>query len=373
MSDSEDDFMSDKYLVAASAQAEPPPSSSTTYSARRSAAALRSMRAGQAKNMVSARQTEEHRRRQGLATSLFDEPRSGAGTPQDDRERRQPGGSGGGAKAMEMMMKMGWKVGQGLGRKRSPSPDSSSKLPKADHHAELDSEPSRRGIGSSSKQPARTEPIRISLWSGRRGISARSPSPPPLPDPSGPSPDSLDPKKLERLGKETEDFRARQRREFGEKEAERKSSKARDMLVRFDEERGVKVGVPRPPPLSRPLTDISFTLYTSSLPIHSPLSRDRSSSSSTHLKPSPRLRLLVPHPPSPLRPRNELQMSLQRRDCVNRCGGICCNKSRVKMICWCWETRRSGSQRSRNKVSRVKGKVRWQWIGRRWFLAPSGY
>ncbi len=72
-------------------------------------------------------------------------------------------------------------------------------------------------------------------------MTARSPSPPPLHLPTL-TPDALDPRKLERLGRETEDFRARQRREFAEKEVERKEAKAREILVDMDREKGVKVG-----------------------------------------------------------------------------------------------------------------------------------
>jgi len=48
---------------------------------------------------------------------------------------------------------------------------------------------------------------------------------------------------MEQLGKKTDDFRTRQRREFEEKELERKDGKARTMLVKFDEEAGVKVSL----------------------------------------------------------------------------------------------------------------------------------
>jgi hypothetical protein len=146
---------------------------------------------------------------------------------------------------MSMMMKMGWKVGEGLGRKRTPSPPSTSKRVKEDED--------RGGIGSRAKIPStsqtRVEPLRISLWSGRKGISARSPSPPPLPNPANRNPDALDPKKLERLGKETEDFRTRQRREFAEKEVERKEYKARERLMQFEAEQGIKVGLVEHPEL----------------------------------------------------------------------------------------------------------------------------
>ncbi|KAK8853443.1 hypothetical protein IAR55_004149 [Kwoniella newhampshirensis] len=279
-SDSEDDFMSDKFLVDAAASS----SSSTktkemSYSARRSAQALKGMRAGQAKNQIKLKELEEIQRRKGLETSLFEgiqtQAVGTAAVPGDGRGSNSSAAAattttmttGGGNKAVEMMMKMGWKMGEGLGKKRSPSPPSSSKRAKLnlveDDEDDEDST-SRGGLGLSSssrlktgskpsfiptssstdtqpKAQPRTEPIRISMWSGRAGLTARPPSPPPLRQPSSRrDPDALDPEKMERLGKETEGFRERQRREFGEKERERKGWKARERLREFDVEKGVK-------------------------------------------------------------------------------------------------------------------------------------
>lgn len=118
MSDSEDDFMSDKYLVDA-------PAAETTYSRRRERQTLASLRKGQANNVAPLKEREAVRRHEGLNTSLADKP-----------------AEGGQAKAMGLMMKMGWKVGEGLGRRRSASPE--------------------RGERSRS----RAEPIRVSMWAG---------------------------------------------------------------------------------------------------------------------------------------------------------------------------------------------------------------
>ena len=228
MSDSEDDFMSDKFLVDA------PTPTSESYTARRSAAQLKSLRAGQAKATLSHKQREEAQRREGMATSLFEK-----------RNEAEGSGRGGGGRAVEMMLKMGWKVGEGLGRKRSISPVLSQDVKRsrnAEKEEEREEEPPRGGIGSTSrvKELPRTEPIRVSMWAGRKGLSARSPSPPPLPQ--GRNPDALDPRKMARLGEAMESFRERQRREFGDREVERKAGRAREVLVRFDGERGVKVG-----------------------------------------------------------------------------------------------------------------------------------
>jgi hypothetical protein len=220
MSDSEDDFMSDKFLVEA-------PTAQKSYSARRDASLLKGQRAGLAKNMQSTKAREEQQRREGLNTSLFEKP-----------DLQQASGSGGG-KAMAMMMKMGWKVGEGLGKQDADSSASTSKR-KVEDEAEDEDEAPRGGIGASSRKAPRTEPIRISMWSGRKGISARDPTPPPMPT-SNKNPDLLDDRKMARLGQATDQFRERQKMTFAERDEERKEFKARDLLIGYDAERGIKV------------------------------------------------------------------------------------------------------------------------------------
>ncbi|EIW72125.1 hypothetical protein TREMEDRAFT_25391, partial [Tremella mesenterica DSM 1558] len=245
-SDSEDDFMSDKYLV------EVPPGPKS-YSSQRQAQTLKSMRKGQSKNQVPLRQLEAERRSEGLNTSLFDRLSSPASTSQiaKDVEKNKSIGTGGN-KAMEMMMKMGWSVGESLGKKRSPSPSSSNtkrvklEAQQGDGNvSETEDGVLRGGIGSSSRlvgmkeSKHRVEPIRISMWAGRKGLTARELTPPPLPT-SGRDIDALHPEKLQRLGERTEDFRERQKRGYAEKETEKKAEKAREKLVEFDKEVGVK-------------------------------------------------------------------------------------------------------------------------------------
>ncbi|AFR96343.1 hypothetical protein C343_04463 [Cryptococcus neoformans C23] len=252
MSDSEDDFMSDKFLVDA------PPPEPLNYSARRAKESLKSQRLGQAKNQLKLKDLEEQRRKEGLETSLFERLGDGRGKSKDREEAREA--EKGGNKAMEMMMKMGWKVGEGLGKKRSPSPplhlaSSSrggigSKRPRLDDgHGHEDEEEEKgqehqeglKGKREHESTHPRTEPIRISLWARRKGLSARSPSPPPLPlNTANRNPDALDTAKMEQLGRATEGFRDRQRVEWAEKERERKGKKARELLVEMDREKGVK-------------------------------------------------------------------------------------------------------------------------------------
>ncbi|ADV23243.1 Hypothetical Protein CGB_G0290W [Cryptococcus gattii WM276] len=250
MSDSEDDFMSDKFLVDA------PPPEPLNYSARRAKESLKSQRLGQAKNQLKLKDLEEQRRKEGLETSLFERFEDDRGNSKD-KETAEEAGKGGN-KAIEMMMKMGWKVGQGLGKKRSPSPPSrpssssrggiGSKRLRLDDEHESDDEKNGQGHQGGLKDERererestgpRTEPIRISLWTRRKGLSARSPSPPPLPlNTANRNPDVLDNAKMEQLGRATEGFRDRQRVEWAEKERERKGKKARELLVEMDREKG---------------------------------------------------------------------------------------------------------------------------------------
>jgi hypothetical protein len=220
MSDSEDDFMSDKFLVEA-------PAAEKSYKAKRDAQLLKGQRAGLAKNLQSKKVREEQQRHEGLNTSLFEKP-----------DHQEASGSGGG-KAMAMMMKMGWKVGEGLGKKEVEEPTTKRKV---DEEEENDDTP-RGGIGSSSRKAPRIEPIRISLWSGRKGLTARDPTPPPIPT-SNRNPDLLDESKMARLGQKTDQFRVRQTQTFAEREEERKEFKARDLLIGYDAEAGVKVSIP---------------------------------------------------------------------------------------------------------------------------------
>ncbi|TXT15802.1 hypothetical protein VHUM_00305 [Vanrija humicola] len=213
MSDSEDDFMSDKFLVEA-------PTTSKTYTQRRSAAALKAERKVRADNAAPRRQVEAERRHAGLNTSLFDAPAEGSGSGQ--------------AKAVGLMMKMGWKVGEGLGRRRSASPEGpEGSRGAAGGGGAYDDDAPRGGIA------ARAEPIRISMWAGRKGLSARSPSPPPL-DPRRNNPDYLPPERHAALAADGEVFRGRRGEDAAAKKAERDAGKARALLQELDEAKGVK-------------------------------------------------------------------------------------------------------------------------------------
>lgn len=274
MSDSEDDFMSDKFLV------DTPATTDTSYTARRKRQQLESHRKGQANNKLSLRELEAQRRREGLNKSLFDmddgdgeegdvfaaAAASGSSSSKQQQAATAKPKEAGKSKAMDLMMKMGWKVGEGLGRRRSASPErqpSSSTAVDRERDDEDDAPP-RGGIGASR---GRAEPIRISMWAGtfklklhwplatgthapadnpfitgRKGLSARSPSPPPLRGRNDPH--YLPPGRHAALDSAARSFRGRQGAEQTVKETERKEHKARQLLVDFDKEKGVTVSYP---------------------------------------------------------------------------------------------------------------------------------
>lgn len=95
MSDDEDDFMSDKFLVESSK-----PSQSKTYTEKREEAS----RKAQQQSAVNRTKSRREAREEGLRKSLFERAKE---------EEEQ--GVGTANKALNMMMKMGFKPGQGLG------------------------------------------------------------------------------------------------------------------------------------------------------------------------------------------------------------------------------------------------------------------
>lgn len=243
MSDSEDDFMSDKFLVDA------PTASEQTYSARRAAAQRKSAAkvAQHTAQQRPLREIEAERRRAGLARNLLadsdsDDQAEGSASP-GERSRGgsrggivgdgRPGRTQGQSKALGLMKAMGWTPGEALGRRRSASPPTRSRpndAASAGNGVEEEEGGMRRGLGSSSR---RAEPLRISLWAGRKGLSARTPSPPPL--------DKRKEKNLETLAADVEKFRGRRGAEEEQRANERKAHKARELLVEFDKEKGVVV------------------------------------------------------------------------------------------------------------------------------------
>ncbi|EJT45576.1 hypothetical protein A1Q1_06022 [Trichosporon asahii var. asahii CBS 2479] len=227
MSDSEDDFMSDKFLVDA------PSASEQTYSARRAAAQRKSAAkvAAHTAQQRPLREIEAERRKAGLARNLLADSDD---EDEDEGEGRgklaaKPKRTEGQSKAMGLMKAMGWTPGEALGRRRSASPPSKSRATEPSDPTNASSSSSgHAGIGARGRE--RAEPIRISMWAGRRGLAARTPSPPPLHKKES---------NLESLAADVERFRGRRGAEEEQRANERKAHKARELLVEFDTEKGV--------------------------------------------------------------------------------------------------------------------------------------
>jgi hypothetical protein len=171
-SDSEEDFMSDKFLVDAGMSPN-----AMNYSDKRKAAQKRHLES----QPRSLKQREEETRRKGLETSLFEvAERSNAHVDADGAAlANQPGN-----KALDMMLKMGWKLGEGLGKKVESAVTSADARAMEDEVDFRNDEKSdrtdgtvisrkrRRSADSFETDPLRVtkqkfEPLSLSMWSGK--------------------------------------------------------------------------------------------------------------------------------------------------------------------------------------------------------------
>jgi len=163
MSDGEDDYLSDKFLLETTPQSS---TSTKTYSQLRKDADKKYKLKNQQNRMKSRRERELEAREEGLSKSLFARA----------REDEESGGAEN--KALSIMMKMGFKPGQSLGKiddnnqgKVSPPP-TSSEISK-DRNEGNESNLSPLGAStpteiSSVKEEYshRTEPLPLTEWAG---------------------------------------------------------------------------------------------------------------------------------------------------------------------------------------------------------------
>lgn len=169
--------MSDKFLV----EAVPARTTQQTYLDRRKAAQKKHLES----QPKSLKLREEEKRRKGLETSLF------AGVEEDASKLGESSKPAVGGKAMSMMMKMGWKVGEGLGKKGDDVTEPTDPRNGGNDAAGKDVEPDedeggapsiRAGIGMGRKRrrstdpleaeapsvtKQRVEPLRVSMWAGK--------------------------------------------------------------------------------------------------------------------------------------------------------------------------------------------------------------
>jgi len=150
MSGDEDDYLSDKFLATLSAN----PSAPKSYSQLRKEADRKAKLKNEQNRTKSRRQREVEAREEGLSKSLFERA-----------NEEQGAGIVSGNKALSMMMKMGFKPGQSLGRVEDVATPPSDKLEGTD--ADLHS---GHTAGANTHTKQITEPIPLNEWAGQSGV-----------------------------------------------------------------------------------------------------------------------------------------------------------------------------------------------------------
>ncbi|KAI0751355.1 hypothetical protein C8Q80DRAFT_1156875 [Daedaleopsis nitida] len=247
MSDEEDDYLSDKFLLEATQASSS--SATKTYADRRKEALRKAALMNEHNRTKSRRELEREAREEGLNRSLF------------ERAQEEAQESGTQNKALAMMMKMGFKPGQALGKDGEPAgsqlpvasdrdgdgerPEPAS-LPQVD---EKDPEPMRAGIGARPAHDAveaavklegpshRKVPLALNEWEGRTGIGLRK---------RAASPTA--PERLAKMAKMAEDrahgsFRDRARQDYEERRAVGRLHPAQRTCSTLDEKAGIQFNV----------------------------------------------------------------------------------------------------------------------------------
>ncbi|KIO12776.1 hypothetical protein M404DRAFT_993751 [Pisolithus tinctorius Marx 270] len=210
MSDDED-YLSDKFLIGASETTQP-----KTYTQRRQEALKQSRQKNERNRTKSRRQREQEAREDGLSKSLF--------------ERAKQDKDAGANKALGIMMKMGFQLGQSLGRPEDSPPTKVATLPDASEHSASSTD--------TSKPKHKAEPLPLNEWAGKKGI--------------GLGKRSRSPGASERIAKmakmaeeaEQESFRDRSRREYEQRHAESHLALSQRTCSNLDEEAGISVSNP---------------------------------------------------------------------------------------------------------------------------------
>lgn len=146
--DEEDDFMSDKFLVEAAAATA---KETKSYSQRRK----EQIRKGQEKGYQRSRaEREKEAREEGLKRNLI---------RQEEEQNASSSIKVPSNKALDMMKKMGFKPGEGLGKQASPSASTSKSASPAPADEEDDLLPTRSGIGAKRANPLSSNGISIGM------------------------------------------------------------------------------------------------------------------------------------------------------------------------------------------------------------------
>lgn len=228
MSD-EEDYLSDKFLV----EAVVPSSLPKTYAQRRQESLKQSRIKNEQNRLKSRRQREQESREEGLRKSLFE-------------RAKEDGSEGGENKALGIMLKMGFKIGQSLGQKEGSTAHEGTPPPGPSGNDEYTE---RRDISPDSTH--RVEPLPLNEWSGSSTSHHRVLCFISVVDKKGiglgkrtRSPGASD--RLAKMAKMAEDaskenFRDFTRREYEERRAEGRLMPAQRTCTTLDEMAGVTV------------------------------------------------------------------------------------------------------------------------------------
>lgn len=155
MSGDEDDYLSDKFLLDVGSNVSAP----KTYAQIRKEAEKKAKLKNEQNRLKSRRQREVEAREEGLSKSLFERAKE-----------EENSGISSGNKALSMMMKMGFKPGQSLGKVDTPGAAPAPPLASSN-----DTETTKSNAGPSS-QPSSVmekeasgqivEPIPLNEWAG---------------------------------------------------------------------------------------------------------------------------------------------------------------------------------------------------------------
>ena len=237
MSDDEDDYLSDKFIVEAASTSAP-----KTYAERRKEAQRIAERRNAENRKKSRRQLEEEAREEGLSKSLIQRA-----------QEEEAEGQGQKNKALAMMLKMGFKPGQSLGK--AEEDEAEAQTPDAPSSSATPEAVSRETSQPPAKPSHRIAPLPLNEWKGAFYRIARVCTPLiPVRFVTGKQGIGLgkraaSPNAAERLAKmakmaesrQHEDFRDRARQEYAERRAEGRLVPAQRTCMTLDEKAGREV------------------------------------------------------------------------------------------------------------------------------------
>ena len=155
--DDDDDYLSDKFLINASANTTAKP---TTYSQIRKEAQKKAQQKNEENRHKSRRQLELESREEGLSKSLFERA----------KEEEDSGLAGSSNKALSIMMKMGFKPGQSLGTlghdqqdAGGPTTPATAQVSPSTGEDTRDASPAHPAVAHAKHK---TEPLPIQEWAG---------------------------------------------------------------------------------------------------------------------------------------------------------------------------------------------------------------